>query len=268
MNTTKPMQSDLENLTKVSARPELEGAVLRLELNDPPGNVLDSEMIRDLRHALMATRDMPDLKLLVFTGAGEHFSFGVSVEEHLPEKVRDMFAEFHGLFRDLLRSDIPTLALVRGQCLGGGLELAAFCDWVFASEGAKLGQPEITLGVFAPMGSLLIPWRCSGSSADLLLTGKPVDAIEALSIGLVNELLPETDWEVILDRWIRDEILPLSASSLRRARRASRWVLHRTIETGLDDLEQFYLQNLMKTHDAVEGIEAFLEKRPPVWTND
>jgi len=268
MTTTKLMPSDLESLAKVSVRLEHEGAVLRLELNDPPGNVLDTEMIRDLRHALAATREMPDLKLLIFTGAGKHFSFGASVEEHRPGKVRDMFAEFHGLFRNLIRSDIPTLALVLGDCLGGGLELAALCAWVFASEGAKLGQPEITLGVFAPMGSLLIPWRCSGSSADLLLTGKSVNAIEALSMGLVNELLPETDGEVILDRWIRDEILPLSASSLRRARHASRWVLHRTIETTLDDIEQFYLQDLMKTHDAVEGIEAFLEKRPPVWTNE
>ena len=95
-----------------------------------------------------------------------------------------------------------------------------------------------------------------------------MDAIEALSTGLVDELLPEKDGEVILDRWIRDEILPLSASSLRRARRASRWALHKTLETGLDDLEHLYLQDLMKTHDAVEGIEAFLENRQPVWTHE
>lgn len=259
---------EMASLTKVGTRLDHEGQVLRLELTSPPGNVLDTEMIRDIRKAVTAASGMNSLKLLVFSGAGKHFSFGASVEEHRPEKVEAMFAEFHGLFRDLLRHDVPLVALVQGQCLGGGLELAAFCDWVFAREGAKLGQPEIKLGVFAPMGSLLIPWRCSGHAADLLLAGRTVDAVEALTLGLVDHLLPEQEWEEVLDRWIRDEILGLSASSLRLARRASRLAFNRRIRDGLEEVEALYLRDLMQTHDAVEGIKAFLEKRNPEWTDD
>jgi cyclohexa-1,5-dienecarbonyl-CoA hydratase len=241
--------------------------VLRLTLDDPPGNVLDREMTESLRTAVRAAGKNPDLKLLVFIGAGKHFSFGASVEEHRPEHVAAMLETFHGLFHDLMATDLPVLAVVRGQCLGGGLELAAFCDWLVAAEGAHLGQPEIKLGVFAPLGSILIPWRCQAQGADLLLTGRTVDAITALTMGLVDELLPETDPEPILDQLIRDRILGLSASSLRLARRAARMGLDRALREDLPRLESLYLEELMKTRDAVEGIEAFLEKRSPTWRN-
>jgi cyclohexa-1,5-dienecarbonyl-CoA hydratase len=114
---------DLAGLKKVKALFEHDNAVLRLTLDDPPGNVLDSEMVSSLREAVVAARGIPELKLLVFDGSGKHFSFGASVEEHLPEQVEAMLQGFHGFFRDLMETDIPTLALVHGQCLGGGLEL-------------------------------------------------------------------------------------------------------------------------------------------------
>lgn len=260
-------ETKLDQLTKVSADVVHDGAVLRLVLDSPPGNVLDSEMVGGLRQAVAAARNMPDLKLMVFSGAGKHFSFGASVDEHRPEKVGDMLGGFHALFRDLLACDVPALAWVRGQCLGGGLELAAFCDWLWAGEKASLGQPEIKLGVFAPMGSLLLPWRCRGSAGELLLTGKSVDAVTGMAIGLVDEVFPETDAEAHLERWIEEEILPLSASSLRYARRAARWELHRFLAEGIDAVERLYLNDLMSTRDAKEGIEAFLEKRHPTWRN-
>jgi cyclohexa-1,5-dienecarbonyl-CoA hydratase len=260
-------QSTLGRLNKVSAEVTHEGAVLRLVLDSPPGNVLDSEMVAGLRQAAAAARTMPDLKLLVFTGAGKHFSFGASVEEHRPGTAATMLGGFHGLFRDLMACDVPALAFVRGQCLGGGLELAAFCDWLWAGERASLGQPEIKLGVFAPMGSLLLPWRCRGSAAELLLTGKPIDAVTGMALGLVDEVFPESGADAHLDRWIHEEILPLSASSLRRARRAARWELHRMLAAGIEEVERLYLDDLMATADAVEGIQAFLEKRLPAWKN-
>lgn len=262
MTTTKT-----QGTGKVAEHLEHDGAVLRLELASPPGNVLDAATTAELRRAVTGARDRAGLKLILFTGAGKHFSFGASVEEHRPDQVADMLREFHGLFRDLMDTDIPTLALVRGQCLGGGLELAAFCDWLFAVEGATLGQPEIKLGVFAPMGSLLLPRRCGARGADLLLTGRSVDAIAALTLGLVDEVFPPEDCDRLLDQWIRDEILPLSAASLRRARRAARWEFHRVLREGIDELERLYLEDLMSTEDAVEGIEAFLEKRAPAWRN-
>lgn len=253
-------------LPRVAARLEHDGLVLRLELDAPPTNVLDTEMVRSLRKAVRAARDLPDLRLLVFTGAGDHFSYGASVEEHLPDRVAGMLAEFHGLFRDLMETDVPTLAYVRGRCLGGGLELASFCDWLWAEETATLGQPEIKLGVFAPLGSLLLPWRCGAQATGLLLTGEAVDAITALTMGLADHVVPTEDGTTILDRWIRDHLLPLSASSLRRARRAARWNFHRTLAGDLDALERFYLEDLMATPDAEEGIRAFLEKRNPEWS--
>jgi cyclohexa-1,5-dienecarbonyl-CoA hydratase len=261
------LKTTLDGLTKVSAELAHDGAVLRLVLDSPPGNVLDSEMVAGLRQAAAAARDMPDLKLLVVSGTGKHFSFGASVEEHRPEKVAGMLGGFHGLFRDLMALDVPALAFVRGQCLGGGLELAAFCDWLWAGEKASLGQPEIKLGVFAPMGSLLLPWRCRGSAAELLLTGKSIDAVTGMALGLVDEVFPEDEGEARLDRWITEEILPLSASALRYARRAARWELHRLLTEGIDAVERLYLDDLMSTTDAAEGIAAFLEKRRPVWKN-
>ena len=254
----------IEALPKLSTRLEHDGAVLRLTLDAPPGNVLDSILIASLRRAVVLARELIGLRLIVITGAGKHFSFGASVEEHRPENVRSMLSQFHDLFRDVMDTDVPTLALVKGQCLGGGLELAAFCDLVFALENAQFGQPEIKLGVFAPVGSIVLPWRCGGRANELLLTGRSVNARTAEAIGLVNRLLPD---EVELDRFIREEILPLSATSLKRARRAARWHIHRQMQHALADHESLYLDNLMHTPDATEGIVAFLEKRPPRWTH-
>jgi cyclohexa-1,5-dienecarbonyl-CoA hydratase len=257
----------LDSLTKLSAETAHDGAVLRLVLDSPPGNVIDSEMVASLRQAVAAARDMPELKLLVFAGSGKHFSFGASVEEHRPEQVAAMLGGFHAFFRDLMAVDVPALAFVRGQCLGGGLELAAFCDWLWAGEKASLGQPEIKLGVFAPMGSLLLPWRCRGTASELLLTGKSIDAVTGMALGLVDEVFPENGADAHLERWIQEEILPLSASSLRYARRAARWELHRFLDEGITAMERLYLDDLMATGDAVEGIQAFLEKRLPQWKN-
>jgi cyclohexa-1,5-dienecarbonyl-CoA hydratase len=176
-----------------------------------------------------------------------------------------MLTGFHALFHDLMETPVPMLALVRGQCLGGGLELAAFCDWVWVEEGARLGQPEMKLGVFAPVGSLVLPWRCRARAGDLLLSGRTVDAAEALRIGLADRLLPAGEGEAALDGWFAESLLPLSASSLRHARSAARWDLHRRLREGLPELEALYLDVLMSTHDAVEGLRAFLEKRAPSW---
>jgi len=257
----------LLDLPKVSARLDHDGAVLRLTLDDPPGNVLDSTMTASLRRAVVAARAFPSLRLLIFAGSGKHFSFGASVEEHRPEKVAGMLEGFHGLFRDLIETDVPALSLVGGQCLGGGLELAGFCDWVFAMENAKLGQPEIKLAVFAPVGSVVLPWRCGARANDLLLTGRTVDARTAEALGLVDRVLASEEAETRLDAFVREELLPLSASSLRRARKAARWHLHRMMKHGLAELETLYLEDLMTTPDATEGIVAFLEKRKPDFTH-
>jgi len=255
------------DLPKLAVRIEKNEAVLRLTLDAPPGNVLDRIMVASFREAIQTARNQPNLRLIVITGAGENFSYGSSIEEHRPEHAREMLESFHRLFRDLTECDVPLLALVNGQCLGGGLELAAFCDWVFALENATFAQPEIKLGVFAPVGSIVLAWRIGARANDLLLSGRTIDANTAESIGLVNRVLSPANVEQALNAFITEHLLPLSASSLRHARNAARRHLNRQMKHGLPELESAYLDQLMSTQDAKEGIAAFLEKRRPRWTH-
>jgi cyclohexa-1,5-dienecarbonyl-CoA hydratase len=241
-----------------------EGAVLRLVLDRPKGNVLDAAMVGGLRQALAEARGRTALRAVLLEGEGSHFSFGASVEEHLPESVAGMLAAFHGLFKDLVALERPLLAAVRGQCLGGGLELAAFCHRVFAAPGAHLGQPELRLGVMAPVGSFLLPRRVGQARADdLLLGGHAVDAEEALRIGLVDEIAEDPGATALA--YAKAHFLDKSAASLRVAVHAARWEFDRAFLAHIDALEALYLDRLMALADAKEGIRAFLEKRAPVW---
>ncbi|MEK7729667.1 MAG: enoyl-CoA hydratase-related protein, partial [candidate division KSB1 bacterium] len=189
-----------------------------------------------------------------------------SVPEHQKEFAPHMLATFHDLFRTLIAVNKPCFALVRGQCLGGGLELAMFCHWIFASEDAKFGQPEINLAVFPPVASLLLPHRIGQSAADdLALTGRSITAQEAKQLGLVHSVSSNPQAE--LEEFIAKHILPKSATALHFAARASRYEMHQVFLQSIAALEKMYVQELMETADANEGIKAFLEKRKPVWKN-
>ena len=243
-----------------------EGAVLQLVLDRPKANILDAEMIGAIVDAL-DTQVTDATKLIVFEGAGDHFCFGASVPEHQKEHAADMLAAFHGMFRKLAQLAVPTCAVVRGQCLGGGLELASWCTWIVATPDARLGQPEIKLAVFPPMASLVLPWRVGGGvGLDLCVSGRSVKAEEALSIGLITAVAndPCAWWRKMYDR----NLAATSASSLRFAERAVRVELMHRMETQLPVLEGLYLSELMNTHDANEGINAFIERRSPNFTND
>lgn len=245
---------------------EEEGSLLRLTLNRPKANVLDAAMVGALRDALAKLDDQPAVRSVLIAAAGKHFSFGASVEEHQPDRVADMLSTFHALFRDLLNSGRVLLAAVSGQCLGGGLELAAFCQRVFAAPGAVLGQPEIKLAAIAPIGSVVLPLRCGqGAADDLLLTGRSVGAEEALRLGVVDEVCEEPVEAALA--WHRTHLVPLSAAALRHAVWASRLALRRAVEEDLPRLEQRYTEQLMATADGPEGIAAFLEKRSPTWSH-
>jgi len=252
--------------TKVLREASHDGALLRLTLAAPKGNVLDEQMVGELREAFEDAAADADVKAALLCAEGSHFSFGASVEEHRSETVAAMLSGFHDLFRPIGASGIPVVAAVRGACLGGGLELAAFCQRVVAHPGASLGQPEIKLGVFAPVGSAILAERIGrGAADDLLLTGRSVDANEALAMGLVDQVDAEPERAAV--HWIEQHLLPLSASSLRIATRAARLDFTRRFDVLVRDLEALYTGELMETHDAVEGIEAFLDKREPVWSN-
>lgn len=250
----------------LATRSEHDGAVERLVLNRPKANVLDAAMIGAIREHIATLADRPALRLIVFEGEGPHFCFGASVEEHTREQAPAMLEGFHSMFREIEALSVPTAALIRGQCLGGGLELAAFCSYLIAEDGAQLGQPEIKLAVIAPMASVLLPYRVGeGPAQDLLITGRSVDAEEAFGMGLINVVTEPDSGEELLQAWIQREILPKSPSSLRFATRTARLALQRRLEQDLPLIERIYIDELMASHDANEGIAAFLERRKPSW---
>jgi len=249
---------------KISATLAADGTRLDVTIGGR-GSVLDSEAIAQLgATAEEFAATAPALRAITIAGAGKHFSFGASVEEHRPDQVTSMLMRFHGLFRRLAKLAVPTIAVVRGQCLGGGLELAAWCSWVFAAPDARFGQPEIKLGVFPPLASVLLPWRLGGAAAlDLCVSGRTIDAATAHRIGLVHTIAD--DPAAAAAEFVAAELASCSPSSLRFAERAVRLGLMRKLADELPAMERLYLEELMRTLDAVEGIEAFLAKRPPAW---
>lgn len=241
------------------------GAFWRVAIGGSKGNVLDAAAMDALAALFRQAAAAPHLKAIVLEGEGSHFSFGASVQEHLPPHVGPMLARFHGALLAMLDGAVPVLAAVRGQCLGGGLELVSLCHRVFAARDAKLGQPEIVLGVFAPIASIVLAERVGrGAADDLCLSGRSVAADEALRLRLVDEVVEGDPAEAAL-AWARMHLLPKSASSLRYAVRAARASLQARLAVDLPRIERLYLDGLMSTADALEGLNAFVERRPAVW---
>lgn len=244
-----------------------DGGCWRVTIGGSKGNILDGALMDALTDVFKQAAGEPGLKAICLEGQGSHFSFGASVPEHLPEQVAGMLRRFHDMLLALLDSSVVVLAAVRGQCLGGGLELVTLCHRVFASRTARFGQPEIVLGVFAPVASLLLAERTGRRHAeDLCLSGRTIDANAALAMGLVDEVTDADPTDEALG-WARQHLLAKSASSLRLAVKAVRLDLRTRFVTELPAIERLYLDQLMSTADAVEGLQAFLEKRSPAWRN-
>ncbi len=246
--------------------PALDGAVLRLRLNRPKANIVDAEMIAALDAALGKADDNTDLVAVLIEAEGPHFSFGASVEEHLPDSCAEMLAALHALVRRMLEFPVPVLVAVRGQCLGGGLEVAMAGHRIYSAPDANLGQPEMMLGVFAPAASCLMPERMGQAMAeDLLYSGRSISGEEARQVGLVDMVDPEPEAAALA--FAETHLKPKSASSLRMAVKSARADFCRRMAVRLDEVEALYLNDLMSTRDAVEGLEAFLAKRKAKWEN-
>ena len=245
------------------------GTVANIVLNDGKGNVLDNVMMLEILNCFNEFKGNKHLKLITFQGEGKHFSFGASVEEHTKELAETMLRTFHKIFLNVVEMQIATMAKISGQCLGGGLELALICNLLFADKTAKLGQPEIVLGVFPPPASIILPEKIGLARAEeLLITGRSMDAEEARITGLVNYVYEDKEaLNAAVDQWIEKNIVPKSASSLRYAVRASRIKFNHVIMNFLPQLENIYVKQLMETKDANEGINSFLEKRKPEWVD-
>jgi len=247
---------------------ERDGRLLVLRLARPKANIVDAEMIGALDAALAEAEKpvagAPALRGVLLTHQGPHFSFGASVQEHLPASCAAMLRSLHGLVLRLVAFPLPVLVAIQGQCLGGGLELAAAGHLLFAAPDARLGQPEMQLGVFAPAASCLLPERMGQAAADdLLLSGRSIDGREAHRLGLVQVVAEDPQAAALA--WFDEHLARKSASSLRLAVEASRHDLVERLRRKIAAVEALYLDRLMSTRDAVEGLNAFLEKRPPGW---
>jgi cyclohexa-1,5-dienecarbonyl-CoA hydratase len=241
--------------------------IARLTLNKPPYNVLDIAMMREIITALEGLEGEGAVKVVLFEAAegSKAFSAGVDVSEHTADKVEEMIDVFHRIFRLLDALDVPTVAVVNGAALGGGCELALFCDIVIASERASFGQPEIQVGVFPPVAAVELPGIVGPKKAlELLLTGDRIRAAEAERLGLVNRVVPPEELGETADELV-GKLTKQSSAVLRLTKRAVRLGRAGSFAEGLSAVEELYLGPLMATEDAHEGLAAFMEKRSPVW---
>lgn len=256
-------------MQKIKVEYKYDDTVARIILDDGKANILDHIMMNELTGLLTSFKDKKDIKLITFEGAGNNFSYGASVAEHTKEKAGDMLESFHKMFFTIIDLSVPTLAKISGQCLGGGFELPLVCNFIFADKSAKIGQPEILLGVFAPPASIMLPLKIGNARADeLLITGKIISAEEGKALGLINEVYDDKEsMELAVDDWIKTHISDKSASSLRYATKAARASFNFFMQKNLPYFKELYVNELMETKDANEGINSFLEKRKPVWKN-
>ena len=235
-----------------------------ITLNRPPLNILDISMMQALDAVL--ERALPKCDLVIFRGAGKKaFSAGAEIADHTSERVEKMLSAFHAVFRRLAAAGCLKIAAVHGCCLGGGMELATFCDFVLAAESAQFGQPEIKLGCFPPVSLVTLPPLIGMRAAThLILTGHQINAAEAHRLGLITYVVPDGELAAAVDNLLA-ELRDLSPAVLELTRKTLRRVHAEGFREQLQDVERVYLSELMQTKDAREGIRAFLEKRPPVW---
>lgn len=244
-------------------RTETRGAAFVVTLDRPPLNVLDMTLLRELRAALDPLREQPAVKALVLrSGIANVFSAGVDVAAHAPEQLGEMLDVVHSLFRLIDALPQATIAVVDGRCLGGAAELAALCDFVYATPLSSFAFPEIDVGCFPPMAAALLPRLVGRAAADLVLTGRAFPADEAARIGLISGVVPDPDAEAIA---LAERLAGKSAAVLALARKALREAWHHGFEEALARAESIYRDELSRTADVAEGVTAFLEKRPPRW---
>jgi cyclohexa-1,5-dienecarbonyl-CoA hydratase len=248
---------------------EPEPGVFRITIERPPLNILDIPAICELSAQVEAASNVQDggaPRLLEIRGAGgAAFSAGIEIRDHFPERAREMLRAFHGLIRAILAAPCPVAAVVEGHCLGGGMELALACDFILASDDATFGQPEIRVGAFPPVASILLPRLIpEKKAAEMILTGCTITAVQAAQMGLVNRLGGAGTLEGKLSEFER-ELLTASPRITSLALRAIRARRLDGFEAALRESERLYLDELLQQKDATEGLKAFLEKRPPRW---
>ena len=250
----------------IKVREKEDGAVTEMTLCNSPGNILSMAMMKEITEQMEIDKNNPHKKLIVFGADGKNFSFGASVEEHTIDKIDTMLPYFHSFLAGIIKCPIPTLAKVSGLCLGGAFEMALACTFICADESARFGLPEIVLGVFPPAACVLLPTRIGNApAARMILSGERVEARLLHESGLLTLLVENGNLDAAVDAYFQKHFHAKSASSLRIAHKASRTQLVDLYDKYIKKAEKIYLEELTKTHDANEGIRAFIEKRPPKW---
>ena len=244
---------------------EIKAAVARIRLHNLPLNVIDIPMMEELAQTLAEIEARADVSVIVLSGEGKAFSSGVDVAAHTPDKVEAMLLKFHAVARALVASKKVTIAAVHGHCLGGGAELAMVCDLAYTTASAQWGFPEIKLGCYPPVAcTALAALVGQKRAAELILTGRTISGNEAASMGLANRTVPDESLTTTVDQTV-DELLRLSPEALGVTKKAIYAWSAMHFDKGLARAENIYVEELMKTADAQEGIRAFMEKREPKW---
>jgi cyclohexa-1,5-dienecarbonyl-CoA hydratase len=248
-------------------RVEVEAALLaRVWLSNPPLNILDIPMMRELHQAFAELELRSDISVVLIQGDARAFSAGVDIKAHVPEHIHEMLNSFHAVIRAIVASRKITIAAVQGACLGGGAELAAVCDMVYTARDATWGFPEIKLGCYPPVAAVALPALIGQKrAAELILTGRQISGDEAVAIGLANRSARAEELEAVVQETL-NQLQQLSPAALAHAKKSIyAWdAIH--FDKGLARAERIYLEEVIHTEDAREGIMAFLEKRPPKWT--
>jgi cyclohexa-1,5-dienecarbonyl-CoA hydratase len=257
---------DMTTASAIRLETNVQASVARIRLINAPLNVIDLQMARALHQKLTELESRPDTSVIVFEGDARAFSAGVDIKSHLPEQIHEMLTSFHSVIRAIVASRRVTIAVVRGACLGGGAELASVCDMVYTARDATWGFPEIRLGCYPPVAAVALPALVGQKrAAELILTGRQISGDEAAAIGLATRCACAEELETMISETLA-ELRQLSPVALAHAKKAMyAWdAIH--FDKGLARAEKIYLDELISTMDACEGIIAFLDKRPPKWT--
>jgi cyclohexa-1,5-dienecarbonyl-CoA hydratase len=262
---TEPKRRSPEEFQFVNHR--IEGSVSRMTLNRPEHNLLNELMLRELSDGISFVAERDDVKLIVIDSACKIFCGGIDVGEYTSERVFQMLDAFHSAFLGILETSKPVLCVVNGPAIGGGAELAAFGDLVIATPKARFAQPEITIGIFPPLATTILPYLVGPKVAlELVLLGEPVTAERAHELGLVNRLVPEAQ----LEHTVKDLIARVTGHSgpvLTMAKRAILGGMGLSLRDGLKNSMSIFLNELYRLEDAQEGLRALVEKRKPNWKN-
>jgi cyclohexa-1,5-dienecarbonyl-CoA hydratase len=251
------------SLTRIAL--EVTAPVARVSLQNPPLNIIDIPMMRELQQVLAQIEAQKEISTIVIAGSERAFSAGVDIKAHTPDKIEEMLREFHAVIRALVASRKVTICSVKGACLGGGAEVGLVCDMVFTAPDAAWGFPEIKLGCYPPVAAVALPAVVGQKRAEeLILTGRQISGDEAVAIGLANKSARAEEVDALVQDALVD-LSKLSPATLAVTKKAVyAWdAIH--FDKGLARAEKIYLEELMQTHDAHEGIAAFLEKRVPQW---